>query len=169
MKLISLIDKVNDFTGKMIAWFCVPLAIVVVYEVSLRFIFNKPTSWVYDMSWMLNSALFLLGGGYTLLHRRHVRVDILYRMLPKKFQCFYDFTIYLIVILPITIIFVWQGIKYASFAWKIGERLSTTLWDFPAGPSKTLIPIAFALVGLQAIAELGKTFADGMKGDRYES
>ena len=59
-KIIKVIDRFTELTGKAVAWLCVPLSVVVFWEVVARFFFDKPTLWAYDMSYMLYAALFML-------------------------------------------------------------------------------------------------------------
>jgi len=142
--------------GYLAASIVIPLTAVVVYEVFMRYVFNAPTYWVYDVSWMLFSAVFLLGGAYTMSENRHVRVDILYSSLPKKVQVWHDLLFLLVIFLPVIGILTYRGYLFAARAWISGERLSTTLFVFPAGPPKTLIPIGFGMLFLQGVIELVK-------------
>ncbi|MEK6654054.1 MAG: transporter, partial [Thermodesulfobacteriota bacterium] len=59
-KTIKVIDTFTEWTGNAFAWLCVPLAIVVFYEVVSRYLFAAPTIWAYALSFMLYGALFML-------------------------------------------------------------------------------------------------------------
>ena len=139
---------------------------MVIYEVVLRKLFNAPTGWGYDTSWMLFSAQFLIGGAYTLLNRGHIRIDIVYGILSERTKLIFDLAVYLVVILFPTALFTWGGVIYAADAWTSGEKLSTTNWFFPAGPPKTLIPIGFFLLGLQCLAEIVRCIHALAKGSK---
>ena len=56
MRLVKLIDKISEWTGALSAWIVIPLMLVVIYEVGMRHLFNAPTAWGYDVSWMLFAA-----------------------------------------------------------------------------------------------------------------
>jgi TRAP-type mannitol/chloroaromatic compound transport system permease small subunit len=62
------------------------------------------------------------------------------------------------------VLLTWAGVKFAAYAWSSGENLSTTNWPFPAGPSKTIIPIGFFLLGMQCVAEIFRNIATLAKG-----
>ena len=133
-------------------------------DVFLRHVLNKPTNWGYDVLWMLFSAQFLLGGAFTLLRKGHIRIDIVYGVLSEKAKQIYDiFNTVLVILLP-AVLLTWAGILFAAEAWTTGEKLSTTNWFFPSGPSKTLIPIGFFLLSLQCVAEFIKDIHALMKG-----
>lgn len=154
MKFIKVIDKISEWTGAVSAWLVIPLLIVVVHEVIMRHVFNAPTAWGYDTCWMLFSAQFLLGGAFTLLRKGHIRIDIVYGILSRRTKLIYDLIVYTVVFLFPLVLLTWGGVKFAAEAWISDERLSTTNWFFPAGPSKTLIPIGFFLLALQCLAEI---------------
>ena len=119
MGISNCIDKVTKFVGYLAAFLAIPLTLAVVYEVGMRFLFNKPTQWVYDISWMLFAAMFLLGGAYTLQEERHVRVDIIFRAFPPKVQKGIEFIFYCFLFLPMTLVLAWKG--YDFTIWRGGQ------------------------------------------------
>ena len=166
MRILKYIDKISERTGIVAAWLVVPLMVVVVQEVLRRYVFNAPTGWGYDTCWMLYGALFAIGGAYTLLHRRHVRIDVIHHLLPLRGRAIFDAVFYIVVFLPVMALLTVQGVKFAARAWATGEKLSTTVWFFPSAPIKTVIPLAFFLLGLQGVAELVRNFMIAKKGKK---
>ena len=61
IRTVRAIDKFSDTTGTWIAWLNVPLVVAVCYEVIARYAFNAPTIWSFDVTYMLYSAIFMLG------------------------------------------------------------------------------------------------------------
>ncbi len=164
MGISNCIDKVTKFVGYLAAFLAIPLTLAVVYEVGMRFLFNKPTQWVYDISWMLFAAMFLLGGAYTLQEERHVRVDIIFRAFPPKVQKGIEFIFYCFLFLPMTLVLAWKGYDFTMMAWRANEMLSTTLFVFPAWAAKIYIPLGFALLFLQGIAQVIKILCPSGEG-----
>jgi len=156
MKIFGNIERFNRLMGYVGAAFVIPLMAAVVYEVFMRYALNAPTEWVYDVSWMIFSAVFLLGGAYTMIENRHVRVDIIYSTLPRKVQIWHDLFFLAVIFLPVIGILTYRGYLYAAMSWASGENLSTTMFIFPAAPVKTLIPLSFGMLFLQGIVELEK-------------
>ena len=164
MFFVKTVDRMNEWIGSLSAWVVIPLMLVVIYEVSMRHFFNSPTSWAYDASWMIFAAQFMLGGAFTHLRKGHIRIDIIYGALSPRAKLIYDFLINLIIIFPPMALFGWAGISFAAKAFSIDERLSTSTWNFPTGPVKTLIPIAFFLLALQSLAEIVRAYKKFKKG-----
>src|SRR5687767_14232913 len=89
--LVRTIDGFTDWTGKAVAWLtALPLVFVIVYEVILRYAFNDPTIWAFDVSYMLYGSLFMLGAAFTLLHQGHIRTDIFYGKWSPRVQGLVD-------------------------------------------------------------------------------
>jgi len=164
MKLVKWIDQISVGSGAVAAFLIIPLLIVVVFEVIARHGFNAPTAWGYDTCWMLFSAQFLLGGAFTLLRKGHIRIDIVYNVLSPRTRRIYDLVIYIVVFMIPLVLLTYAGVKYAADAWMTGEKLSTTNWFFPSGPSKSLIPVGFFLLGLQTLAEMIRSIHAIKKG-----
>ncbi len=164
MRIVRIIDKISEWTGAFAAWLVIPLMVVVIIDVFQRHILNNPTHWGYDVLWMLFSAQFLIGGAFTLLRKGHIRIDIVYGVLSERAKLIYDTINTLVIILPPAILLTWAGIKFAAEAWISGEKLSTTNWFFPAGPSKSLISIGFFLLALQCVAEIIRNIYTLRKG-----
>jgi|WetSurMetagenome_2_1015567.scaffolds.fasta_scaffold18259_2 TRAP-type mannitol/chloroaromatic compound transport system permease small subunit len=164
MKWIKYIDRISERTGRAAAWLVVPLTLLVTYEVVMRDFFNQPSNWGYDVCWMIFGLQFMIGGAYTLLHKGHVRIDIVYNVLPPRAQKIFDSVVYIVFFLFVTIVFTWAGIKFAADAWMSGEYLSTSTWKFPSAPIKTVIPVAYFLLSLQSLAELIRCLSSLRKG-----
>lgn len=154
MKWIKYIDRISEWTGIIAAWLVLPLTLLVSYEVAMRDFFNQPSNWGYDVCWMIFGLQFMIGGAYTFLHKGHVRIDIVYNVLPLRAQWIFDSVVYVVFFLFVSIVFTWAGIKFAADAWISGEYLSTSTWKFPSAPIKTVIPVAYFLLSLQSLAEL---------------
>ena len=95
---------------------------------------------------------FLLAGPYILHTAGHVNVDILYRKLPFKLAGLVDCLTYALIVV-VTVIFIDQSLPIALNAYASGET-SFTSWNPPVWPVKALIPIAFLLLLMQALAEI---------------
>ena len=78
---IRIIDTFTDLTGTIIAWLSMPLVLAVAYEVFARYLFNAPTIWSFDVTYMLYGTLFMLGAAYALHKGAHIRTDFFWEQL----------------------------------------------------------------------------------------
>src|SRR5690606_387981 len=78
MRIVSAVDAVVDFFGRIAAWTCVALVLLVAGNVLARYFFRVGTIWLQELEWHLLSPIALLGMSYALLRGDQVRVDLLY-------------------------------------------------------------------------------------------
>jgi len=150
---LRFIDRVSEGVGRATAWLIPLLILELVYDTGARYIFNAPTEWSYDISYMLYGAIFMLGAGWTLLEDEHVRIEVLYEKLSRRGRAVVDALGYLIFFFPAVGALTYFGGKFALQSWLIFERAGISMWSPPIYPFKTLIPVAMALLFLQGVAQ----------------
>jgi TRAP-type mannitol/chloroaromatic compound transport system permease small subunit len=155
-RVIRAIDQVSYWSGKSCAWLIVALMAVVSIEVFKRYILNAPTAWIFDLNNMLYGTLFMLAGAYTLAQGGHVRADFVYVYLRPRAQAALDLLLYLLFFLPGILALIYAGWSYAADSWRIGEHSTVTAEGPPVYHFKSVIPLAGALVLLQAFAEIAR-------------
>ena len=63
---------------------------IMFYEVVMRYVFEEPTLWVNEMSLWLAGMIYLFAGLYAMQQRSHIRIFILYDMVPRWLQRVFD-------------------------------------------------------------------------------
>jgi len=149
---ISIVNKLNTFIGKLSSLLPILLVFFTVYEVIMRYVFNKPTIWAWDLNAQIYAALVLLTGGYTMLERGHISVDFLVQNLSKKKRVLLDIITAVIVLFALIIIIIY-GWEVAWDSFKKKEPMST-LWAPPLYTVKLMIPIGAFLIFNQRIVLL---------------
>jgi len=151
--IIHAIESLSIWVGRAFGWCIMILTFSVSYEVFVRYVLNAPTVWAFDMMVQMYGALFLMGGAYALAQDSHVRGDVVYRLLPVRWQARLDFVLYIFFFFPAMLALFWYGAEIASDSWRYKE----VSWNSPARIQiyffKTLIPIAGGLLILQGVAE----------------
>ena len=95
-RLIVAFDNISHSTGEAFSWAIIILVFGISYEVIMRYLFNSPTSWAFDMSFILYGALFMMAGAYTLSKGEHVRGDFMYQRWNPTTQAKVDLILYLV-------------------------------------------------------------------------
>lgn len=163
-RIVNLIDSISEWTGKAISWIVVILTVVLGYEVLMRYFFNAPTLWAYDISYMLGGTFFLLGAAYTFWMKGHVRIDIFYSRFPPRIQALIDVIFMVIFFFPVWIGLLYKLIPYVCLSWELGERSLESYWRPIIYPFKTVMPIGVFLLLLQGIAEFIRSLLMLIKG-----
>jgi TRAP-type mannitol/chloroaromatic compound transport system permease small subunit len=159
------IDRVSAFIGKLFAWCILILTFAICYEVFARYLFRAPTSWAFDVSYMLYGTLFMMAGAYTLSRNGHVRADFAYRLLRPRQQAALDLTLYLLFFLPAMIGLIVYGWDFFRQSYWQNEASSISPNGPYVWPFKFIIPFAAATVLLQGVAEMARCVVCFREGD----
>lgn len=151
---VRFVDRLSFWVGHAFAWCIVILTLGITYEVFVRYALRAPTTWSFDLGYMMYGALFFMSGAYTLSRNGHVRVDILWRKLSVKNQARLDLVLYFVFFFPGVLALVYAGYVHAAQSWRYGEVSMFSPAGVPLYPLKTLLPIGAALLTLQGCAEV---------------
>jgi TRAP-type mannitol/chloroaromatic compound transport system permease small subunit len=151
-RILRTIDSVNEWVGKVVSFLIYPLIGVTIYEIAMRYFLSKSQVWVPEVSTFIFGALFVLGGGYVLLHEGHVKLDIIYNFFPTKTKASIDIVTSIFFFLFYGIL-IWKG---SLMAWDSLITLETSASAFapPLFPSKMMIPIGASLLLLAGLSKL---------------
>jgi TRAP-type mannitol/chloroaromatic compound transport system permease small subunit len=152
--LLHGIDQLSKSVGHAFAWCIVVLTLGTSYEVFVRYVLNDPTSWAFDMSYILYGGLFLMSGAYALSRGAHVRGDVFYRLMPKRVQGSLELVLYVIFFYPGVIALMYSGWSYGVESMRINEVSVNSPVGVPIWQLKMIIPAAGALLALQGVAEM---------------
>ena len=151
-RFCDLVDRINEWAGLLWGFTIVLVTAAVLYEVAARTLFGAPTTWGNETTIYLSAMAYLIAGGYALLYRRHVRIDVLYEALKPRTRARLDaFTFLFFAAYMATLI--WVGGTDAWNSFQTGETTSTP-WNPVIWPVKAAIPLAGVLLLLQGIANL---------------
>lgn len=151
-RLAGGIDTFIDAVGRITAWSSFALALVMGTNVLLRYGFSTGSVWAQELEWHLMSPICLFGMSYALRHGEHVRVDVLFASFSERNKLLVEFVTALIS-MAVCIIVISLSWSYVAYSWNIGEG-SANPGGIPARYLlKALIPIGFALLLLQSLAQ----------------
>ena len=153
VQLARRIDRIAAASGRIVAWLIVPMVLSLCYEVVARYVFNAPTQWAYDMTFMLYGSFFMLGAAFTLQRKGHVRTDSLYAGWSPRRQAGVDLTCYVVMFLPFVSVFAFVGWGYFVKAWVTNETFVTSSWQPITWPFKLTMPLTGVLLLVQGASE----------------
>lgn len=162
--LIKSIDTLNDWVGKLVCLLVVPIIIAMVYEVVARKLFIAPTLWAFDVSRMLYGMSFMLGAAYGLMRGLHIRADFLYRSFSERTQGLVDLILYIVLFMPAMLLLMYAGYDFAIKSIMQGERAGDSTWAPIVWPVKTALAIGVALLVIQGISEICKSWYAATRG-----
>ncbi len=153
-KFLLMIDSFSMAVGHAFAWCILILTLGTSYEVFMRYVLNNPTSWAFDMSYILYGALFIMAGAYALSRDAHVRGDVIFRLLRPRLQASIELVLYFIFFYPGVTALIIAGYGYAhdSFGYRevsVNSPVGVPIWQL-----KALIPLAGIMLFIQGIAQV---------------
>jgi TRAP-type mannitol/chloroaromatic compound transport system permease small subunit len=157
IRTVRVIDKFTDTTGVWVAWLNLPLVLAVSYEVIARYLFNAPTIWSFDVTYMLYGTIFMLGAAYALHKGAHIRTDFFYENWSPKTKGIVDSISYLVFFFPSLILLLAASGNEAWYAFQIHETSEQTPWRPILWPYKTVVPLTCVLLMIQGVSETIKS------------
>ena len=153
-RLIFAVDQLNKTIGHAFAWCIVILAFGTCYEVFVRYVLDDPTSWAFDLSYLMYGAVFFMAGAYTLSRGGHVRADMFYRLWSDRTQATVELVLYVLFFFPGILALVVAGWGYGTESLRLREVSVNSPAGVPIWPLKAMIPVGASLMVLQGFAEL---------------
>ena len=84
------IDRVAVFLGRVTMMMIIAMTAVMLYEVFVRYVVERPTIWANELTLWIAGFVFLLAGLYAMQQRSHIRIVLLYDVMPRNVQRTFD-------------------------------------------------------------------------------
>lgn len=155
LQISRRIDALSERIGSAAIWLVLLAVLISAGNAVSRKAFDVSSNAFLEIQWYLFAAIFLLGAGYTMLRQGHVKIDVILGRFPKRTQIKVEIIGIICFLFP----FVYQVIRLVwplvVQAYATGE-MSENAGGLIRWPVYALIPIGFALLGLQGVSELIK-------------
>ncbi|PLY13220.1 MAG: C4-dicarboxylate ABC transporter [Sulfurimonas sp.] len=155
---MNYLDKAIKYLGYFTAFILGVLILLVVYDATARYLFSTGSVALQELEWHLFDIVILFGIAYTLKENAHVRVDIFYASFSKKTKALINTTASLFFVLPFSLLIIYIGIDFVHMSFVQQEASSN-----PGGLEyrfivKSLMPLSFVFLSLQAVSQAIKSF-----------
>jgi TRAP-type mannitol/chloroaromatic compound transport system permease small subunit len=151
---IDLIERISCAFGRIGAGLVLVLILAMSYEVIMRYVFNAPTMWAYEVAAMLMGTSLLVTIAYAMVTRSHVRVDFLYARASARGRALIDLVGYAGFLLPVALWMTWALWGYLGQAYASGETTGQSAWNPVVWPFRVAYVTGFLLFTLQIAAEI---------------
>ena len=147
------------------------IVIIMMYEVFMRYVLELPTNWVNEMSLWMGGWVYLLAGIYAMQQRSHIRITMLYDVVPRWLRKFFDVLSTALIILWVAAT-IWGGFNEAWEALITWEKFDSA-WAPPIPAiTQPLVLLITLIVGIQAVSNLIMDWneeGDGMEVDEMQA
>ena len=185
------IDNISLVSGRILAWWTLLAVLIITYEVTARYVFDRPTNWahesmtlIFGMQYILSGAFaharlpitssgairrearYILSGAFAHYCKAHVRVDVLYQALSPRNKARID-------ALTDLLFFLYVGVMtYTAwfFYWDSQKmwEVSFTDWGPPLYPVKFMVFFGCLLLLLQGFANFIRDFYFAATGSELQ-
>jgi TRAP-type mannitol/chloroaromatic compound transport system permease small subunit len=158
LRIAKAIDALNTAIGKTVYWLILLSVLVSAGNAVVRYTFSNSSNAWLESQWYMFAAVFLLCAGYTLSLNEHIRIDIVAGQLSRRAQTWIDIVGDVFFLLPMALIIMWLSLPMVIDSY-VRNELSSDAGGLIRWPVKILIPIGFALLALQGVAQFIKRIA----------
>ncbi len=158
MGFSRIVDSVSSRIGKAVAWLVLATVLISAGNAVVRKTFSTSSNAWLEIQWVLFGAVFLLAAAWTLRSDKHIRIDIVYGALPKRWRNRIDLFGHLVFLLPATLVLLYLSVPFFWRPFILNEQ-SMNAGGLPVYPSKLLVLLAFALLFVQGCSEVIKRIA----------
>lgn len=153
-RLVDRLDRVNEWTGRVVAWLGLVLTLTVFGVVALRYGLSDSNQWLSESITYWFALMFMLGMGYTYRHDGHVRVDVLSRGASPRARAWIEIIGVVVLLWPVCLFIAISSFDYVGNSWAMREGSPE-----PGGIPllyllKTLLIVMPALLFWQGLVEL---------------
>lgn len=148
----STVKTISGVAGAIAALILAAMCCAVLYDVTMRYVFNAPTVWTVEYTGYAVAWLGLLGAADVLRRDQHVKIELLVnRLSPTLRRRLIQFA-YLVVFLTAA------NLTYSGIAWVIEtvrlSEISDTVLQTPQAYVRAAFPLGMLLVVLVAGARM---------------
>jgi len=150
----SRIDHIGMFIGRITMILIISMTLVMLYEVFLRYVVEAPTLWANELTLWIAGFVFMLSGVYAMQQRSHIRIFILYDVLPRWGQHICD-TLWVLLLWVFAFFMVFGSYKQVFVNKFYRWEMFGTAFDPPIPATiQPMILITICLIALQALSNL---------------
>ncbi len=164
------LDALAEACGH-IAAVAATLVVVLTAGLVLAFSLDSGSTKVQDLVLWLNAGLVMLGLGYALKSRAHVRIDVFSSRWSERTRARVELVGIALLLLPFCAALFWLSLDYVAMSWAVRERSASSGGLAGLYLAKTLLPVGAVLLALQGVAEALRALpvAVGREADRASS
>jgi len=152
-RILGALATLEKIASTIAAIFMFSIMIIVFSDVIMRYAFNRPFSWAYDLiSIYLMAGIFFLVLSEAYASNAHVSVDILQQKFPEAAKRLTEIVTCIVGIVVFSLI-AWLGWLRAVDAFKSGDVMAGAI-PWPMWPSIALVPFGAGLITIRLALHL---------------
>lgn len=152
------IDRLNGAFGLVATWLVLAATLVSATNATMRYAVDISSNAWLELQWYMFAGIVMLGAPVVLRVNEHVRVDVVYAKLPNRTRAWIDLLGMIFFLLPGAVLIGEMAWPWFVDSWTNNE-MSSNAGGLARWPAKLAMPLGFALLVLQGVAEIIKRVA----------
>lgn len=180
LRVTRVIDEISRLVGLIAIWLVLLSALVSAFNAIFRYsisalislerstgtgifgsmvaLYTQYSNVLSESVWYMFGGMVMLGGAWTLKMNEHVRVDLFYGAISERARTWIDLLGGLFFLMPLCILLIYFTWPWFLQAWT-QNIMSNAAGGLPRWPIRLMLPLGFAVLMLQGIAEIIKCIA----------
>ena len=158
LKFALGMDWISERLGRIASWAVFLSAMICAGNAFIRYGIDWSSNGLLEIQWYMFGWVVMVGAPYVLKVNEHVRVDLIYGKLKGNGPVYVDIFGLIFFLLPIMGFLPWLSFPYFLNTLVTGE-MSQNAGGLIRWPATMALPVGFAVVWLQGLAELIKRVA----------
>lgn len=121
----DLVDRLNDWVGRMASWTMLPVVLVSFAVVFMRYALGMGYPWLQEAYVWLHGAAFMAAAAWVLKEDKHVRVDLIYKRLSLRAKACVELIGVFLFLTPMVTLMAWWAWPAVQRSWRLMERSPT--------------------------------------------
>jgi TRAP-type mannitol/chloroaromatic compound transport system permease small subunit len=158
LKFANLMDAISERFGKLASWAVLFAALISAGNAFVRYGFDWSSNSLLEIQWYMFAWMVMVGAPLVLKLNEHVRVDLIYGKLTGNRPVYVDIFGLVFFLLPVMGLMAYMC---APYFWKVfvTSEMSQNAGGLIRWPVILALPVGFAMVFLQGVAEIIKRVA----------
>ena len=155
LRMAHAIDWLSARFAVLASWLILGSCVVSAGNATVRYLIDNSSNAWLELQWYMFAGIVMLGAPYVLKVNEHVRVDIIYGRLAPRSRAWIDLLGLIIFLMPATVLFLYMA---GPFFWEsfVSGEMSNNAGGLPRWWVKVVMPVGFAMLALQGLAEIVK-------------
>ena len=158
-RFCRVFDGFINRTGQLISWLAAVLIIVIIVQVTLRYVFGRGLVVLEEVQWHLYAIGIMFGFSYAIVHDSHIRLDLLHGRFDRRRKEKVEIFGILFLLMPMIIVILIHSWPFLYDSIRINERSDAPMGLCCRWFIKAFLPVGFIMMGLAAISRLVRAIA----------
>lgn len=158
LKLALGMDWISERIGRIASVAVLLAALISAGNAFVRYVLDISSNGWLEIQWYLFAGVVMLGAPIVLKLNEHVRVDLIYGRLKGNGPVYVDLFGLIFFLLPVTALVAWLSWPLLVNMY-VNNEMSSNAGGLIRWPAMLMLPLGFALMFLQGLAEIVKRIA----------